>query len=348
MREVVTLKEYYISIHALRVEGDVIYIFIFVFVPSISIHALRVEGDPHNMYAIACTHFISIHALRVEGDHPSAKSISKKFYFYPRPPGGGRPFQLSTGLPQKHFYPRPPGGGRRAPFFALCSICRFLSTPSGWRATRTHKITEHHTVFLSTPSGWRATHSIYQDMLKLRYFYPRPPGGGRQVDALTDEFASAISIHALRVEGDCAAEDVDFAYGGFLSTPSGWRATLPFHVSKDGRNDFYPRPPGGGRQDSPFRKALALYFYPRPPGGGRLSFSSHSSHGVSISIHALRVEGDRFALVKIFVFIISIHALRVEGDSSIFDRLRRRIRNFYPRPPGGGRPSAFHPYTPAV
>ena len=175
-------------------------------------------------------YYISIHALRVEGDHPSAKSISKKFYFYPRPPGGGRPFQLSTGLPQKHFYPRPPGGGRRAPFFALCSICRFLSTPSGWRATRTHKITEHHTVFLSTPSGWRATHSIYQDMLKLRYFYPRPPGGGRQVDALTDEFASAISIHALRVEGDCAAEDVDFAYGGFLSTPSGWRATAPQNV----------------------------------------------------------------------------------------------------------------------
>ena len=200
------------------------------------------------MYAIACTHFISIHALRVEGDHPSAKSISKKFYFYPRPPGGGRPFQLSTGLPQKHFYPRPPGGGRRAPFFALCSICRFLSTPSGWRATRTHKITEHHTVFLSTPSGWRATHSIYQDMLKLRYFYPRPPGGGRQVDALTDEFASAISIHALRVEGDCSPECLAkyrlisihaLRVEGdcrsrrtlptvfqFLSTPSGWRATV--------------------------------------------------------------------------------------------------------------------------
>ena len=293
MREVVTLKEYYISIHALRVEGDVIYIFIFVFVPSISIHALRVEGDPHNMYAIACTHFISIHALRVEGDHPSAKSISKKFYFYPRPPGGGRPFQLSTGLPQKHFYPRPPGGGRRAPFFALCSICRFLSTPSGWRATRTHKITEHHTVFLSTPSGWRATHSIYQDMLKLRYFYPRPPGGGRQVDALTDEFASAISIHALRVEGDCAAEDVDFAYGGFLSTPSGWRATKAFLIDSveeygisihalrvEGdhqhstrirpRCNFYPRPPGGGRQLSSCRHLHRLsHFYPRPPGGGR-------------------------------------------------------------------------------
>ena len=50
------------------------------------------------------------------------------------------------------------------------------------------------------------------------------------MDALTDDFASAISIHALRVEGDCAAEDVDFAYGGFLSTPSGWRATAPQNV----------------------------------------------------------------------------------------------------------------------
>ena len=67
MREVVTLKEYYISIHALRVEGDVIYIFIFVFVPSISIHALRVEGDERRF----------LHSARYAD-------------FYPRPPGGGR------------------------------------------------------------------------------------------------------------------------------------------------------------------------------------------------------------------------------------------------------------------
>ncbi len=181
MREVVTLKEYYISIHALRVEGDVIYIFIFVFVPSISIHALRVEGDPHNMYAIACTHFISIHALRVEGDHPSAKSISKKFYFYPRPPGGGRPFQLSTGLPQKHFYPRPPGGGRRAPFFALCSICRFLSTPSGWRATKAFLIDSVEEYGISIHA--LRVEGDHQHSTRIRprcNFYPRPPGGGRQ------------------------------------------------------------------------------------------------------------------------------------------------------------------------
>ena len=247
MREVVTLKEYYISIHALRVEGDVIYIFIFVFVPSISIHALRVEGDPHNMYAIACTHFISIHALRVEGDHPSAKSISKKFYFYPRPPGGGRPFQLSTGLPQKHFYPRPPGGGRRAPFFALCSICRFLSTPSGWRATRTHKITEHHTVFLSTPSGWRATRT--HKITEHHTVFLSTPSGWRATKAfLIDSVEEyGISIHALRVEGDHQ------------------------HSTRiRPRCNFYPRPPGGGRR--PLYCPTAPHphnFYPRPPGGGR-------------------------------------------------------------------------------
>ena len=38
-----------------------------------------------------------------------------------------------------------------------------------------------------------------------------------------------ISIHALRVEGDCAFSDATKCSGLFLSTPSGWRATM--HVS---------------------------------------------------------------------------------------------------------------------
>lgn len=45
-----------------------------------------------------------------------------------------------------------------------------------------------------------------------------------------------------------------------------------------------------------------------------------------LSNHALRVEGDRFALVKIFVFIISIHALRVEGDSKNGQNFRLFLR----------------------
>ena len=101
----------------------------------------------------------------------------------------------------------------------------------------------------------------------------------------------------------------------FLSTPSGWRATVVLVALFPRCFNFYPRPPGGGR---PFciSKDICVYnFYPRPPGGGRLSHSMFPRTAETISIHALRVEGDK----------------------SIFDRLRRRIRNFYPRPPGGGR-----------
>ena len=81
-----------------------------------------------------------------------------------------------------------------------------------------------------------------------------------------------------------------------------------------------------------------------------------------ISIHALREEGDTLIFLVFFavlVFLstpsarratsqictwsskcsISIHALREEGDRSA-PRADALGRNFYPRPPRGGRPSA--------
>ena len=85
--------------------------------------------------------------------------------------------------------------------------------------------------------------------------------------------------------------------------------------------------------------------------------------GTRISIHALREEGDLhfhvFAVVfflflstpsarratftlggKQRVTLISIHALREEGDKGRADQ-RPAHRNFYPRPPRGGRHGAF-------
>ncbi len=79
------------------------------------------------------------------------------------------------------------------------------------------------------------------------------------------------------------------------------------------------------------------YFYPRPPRGGRLQYSGSRRSSLSISIHALREEGDRChsdnrRLVDTFLSTpsarratglfrllhaldrISIHALREEGD----------------------------------
>ena len=43
--------------------------------------------------------------------------------------------------------------------------------------------------------------------------------------------------------------------------------------------------------------------------------------------------------------MISIHALREEGDVTA-SAMSFRTRNFYPRPPRGGRPAALRPATP--
>ena len=146
----------------------------------------------------------------------------------------------------------------------------------------------------------------------------------------------AISIHALREEGDPQADR-----------------------PVQGPRHFYPRPPRGGRRRMFSLASIRTYFYPRPPRGGRrlpkiaqsyrrgISIHAlreegdqpcHSFHPCScISIHALREEGDLVLLGEQRVFTsISIHALREEGDY-----LQRASPpqpfDFYPRPPRGGR-----------
>ena len=59
---------------------------------------------------------------------------------------------------------------------------------------------------------------------KWRYFYPRPPRGGRHARIRAAKRRRMISIHALREEGDC-----------FPAV----RPRLAYN--------FYPRPPRGGR-----------------------------------------------------------------------------------------------------
>ncbi len=64
-------------------------------------------------------------------------------------------------------------------------------------------------------------------------------------------------------------------------------------------------------------------FYPRPPRGGRHSPTRLSVMRYIISIHALREEGDfYFFFVPNRLVWISIHALREEGDIEP----RRQIR----------------------
>ena len=62
-------------------------------------------------------------------------------------------------------------------------------------------------IFLSTPSARRATRVGWCIIRTRRYFYPRPPRGGRLLSALGKPILPIISIHALREEGDSKNRD---------------------------------------------------------------------------------------------------------------------------------------------
>ena len=128
-------------------------------------------------------------------------------------------------------------------------------------------------LFLSTPSARRAT-SI----------------------ASAKPSAIAISIHALREEGDNLVR---------------WCLHL--------QRNFYPRPPRGGR---------------------RRIGAAHVQHD-PISIHALREEGDDASepLMSSMTRFLSTPSARRATRRYI--RRRACCRDFYPRPPRGGRRMGF-------
>ena len=147
---------------------------------------------------------------------------------------------------------------------------------------------------LSTPSARRATRG---DLIERQVFEisihalreegdPTPPPGAAN---------RLISIHALREEGDAVPCMVFFVPLIFLSTPSARRATV--------RQAFARR---------------SIGFLSTP--------SARRATRYSLSLSA--------------TWSISIHALREEGDRGLYSMQSPR-RYFYPRPPRGGRPSSL-------
>ena len=216
-------------------------------------------------------------------------------------------------------------------------------------------------IFLSTPSARRATCPHPRCQAAADDFYPRPPRGGRPSKGGRAPILQTISIHALREEGNQHGAAVGVKYYVFLSTPSARRATRRPSLPPGRLSDFYPRPPRGGRHDY-LRTNVGLQLFLSTPSARRATpVIPGSPPGLSISIHALREEGDaaiaaRRPLSNDFYprpprggrrggrrgnplpESISIHALREEGDC--FPAVRPRLAyNFYPRPPRGGRPA---------
>ena len=168
---------------------------------------------------------ISIHALREEGDPSNLIPQILQVHFYPRPPRGGRQRPDAAEDRGCHFYPRPPRGGRRRRPHRQEMAGRFLSTPSARRATDPWYPFTSKDRFLSTPSARRATPK--RDILFLlpKYFYPRPPRGGRQ-QRRTDGHRLRDHFYPRPPRGGRLGHGLAFAVGNqFLSTPSARRAT---------------------------------------------------------------------------------------------------------------------------
>ena len=151
--------------------------------------------------------------------------------------------------------------------------------------------------FLSTPSARRATegagivvvlgaisiHALREEG-DIRFrpvstthcnFYPRPPRGGRLVLSCLVSSCTSISIHALREEGDLSGL-------GFLG----------------GFCDFYPRPPRGGRLEQKAPAQSGKRFLSTPSARRATRGCGADLRPESISIHALREEGDTSTWVK--------------------------------------------------
>ena len=77
---------------------------------------------------------------------------------------------------------------------------------------------------------------------------------------------------------------------------------------------FYPRPPRGGRREPESRFCCCRKFLSTPSARRATLSESHRRYAKSISIHALREEGDHDLIFFNVQIIISIHALREEGD----------------------------------
>ena len=224
----------------------------------------------HHVQSVPIRLFLSTPSAR-RATRSAASPAAERYYFYPRPPRGGRP-GISCWISRTG---------------------RFLSTPSARRATGLDG--------LACGDG-------------NADFYPRPPRGGRPDGAGHGRRTCCISIHALREEGDCAGYVVIGDTLVFLSTPSARRATLWLSMSMMITAYFYPRPPRGGRPRIACAWPTSFIFLSTPSARRATWQLLRLPDHRSISIHALREEGDAISPIN-----------PTSGG------------NFYPRPPRGGR-----------
>ena len=327
----------HISIHALRGEGDRCPLVI-----PLSARNFNPRppwgGRPHLSAVFRLSHPNFNPRPPWGGRHQVGSTSAQTMQFQSTPSvGRATPGHFPRCPATSNFNPRPPWGGRRVVVLTPSTSVSFQSTPSVGRATRLsdikggnlvisiHALRGEGDVLASAamlpgcnfnprpPRGGRPGHTGHKTA--RTYFNPRPPRGGRrQLKAPAGE-QLAISIHALREEGDASHQDAA-RHRAISIHALREEGDYTSRCHRQHRANFNPRPPRGGRpkactteylrelfQSTPSaRRAThcgrcnspqSWNFNPRPPRGGRPGFVDLSGYVEKISIHALREEGDQ-------------------------------------------------------
>ena len=303
----------------------------------ISIHSLRVEGD-HRLPAARRKTRISIHSLRVEGDYRCHLQMLDGGDFNPLPPCGGRLVViLVRDRIQRISIHSLRVEGDRCMTADYNATMAFQSTPSVWRETQKGVVFQRVALIsihslrvegdLTTPDRWREW--TYFNPLPPcggrpnrptlfcanRHFNPLPPCGGRRRCACALVDLKSISIHSLRVEGDWTRSARSPTISNFNPLPPcGGRRRCA--ISSAPRPHFNPLPPCGGRRPAGGVQGGSRLFQSTPSVWRETFCGGDGAVGLIISIHSLRVEGDRCDARMLASSAISIHSLRVEGDSA--------------------------------
>ena len=234
---------------------------------------------------------------------------------FPRPPCGGRPSAARSSCQAAYFYPRPPCGGRlfcRVPPRAACGISIHVPLAGDdhqpRRAVRAPQLISIHVPLAGDDSSGSASAS-----------------------------ASRISIHVPLAGDDTRHLRLCQNCPRFLSTSPLRGTTHRPKVLQTNFYDFYPRPPCGGRPGAQTFRADQENFYPRPPCGGRRFSKSGRGRCYFISIHVPLAGDDIIAVTrgKLHQPFLSTSPLR--GTTHPRPAIIAVTRDFYPRPPCGGR-----------
>ena len=169
----------------------------------------------------------------------------------------------------------------------------FQSTPSAWRETHLYPPSSHeckisiHSLRMEGDSACEHDCTSYH----ISIHSLRMEGDSRQFRRLFWNYG--ISIHSLRMEGDCHLLPILSHLLNFNPLPPhGGRHWYSYAMSEA---EAFQSTPSAWRETECYVLLLATHinFNPLPPHGGRLQVLPLQCDTRRISIHSLRMEGDR-------------------------------------------------------